>query len=80
MVDPAEVPVIVMERAQSVLIGGDLKKAEKILDADRNPLEYHFKLEKNGKKYKLVVSLMEDAPVVLYRETLAEIEVPVQSK
>ena len=68
----------VMTQAGSLLKGAVVKKAEQILDADWNPLAYHFKMEKDGVKYKVVIPLGAGEPKVVYRETIAEIEVPVK--
>lgn len=72
----SEVPKAVMEAARLAVPGADVTKCEAILDGDRNLLEYHFKLKKEGIKYKAVVSLAGKVER-LYRETIGEIEVPL---
>jgi uncharacterized membrane protein YkoI len=75
-VSPKEVPPVVLKAAKSKIKDAELKKAEQILDGKWNVLEYHFKMEKGGIKYKVIVSLGADR-VEVFRETVAEIEVPV---
>jgi hypothetical protein len=74
---PMEVPPMVVKTAESVLKGAEMKKAEQILDKGWNVQEYHFKMEKEGVKYKVIVSLGADR-VQVFRETVAEIEVPIR--
>jgi hypothetical protein len=75
-VDPSTVPVSIMKKATLAVKSAKLTKAEQILDGAKNLMEYHFKMEKDGIKYKIVVPL--DAETVrVYRETVSEIEVPL---
>lgn len=76
-VDMGSMPGSVLEAARSAVEGGGIQKAEQILDAEESLVEYHFKIEKWGVKYKAVVSTNGKLER-LYRETLGEIEVPVK--
>jgi hypothetical protein len=76
-VDSSSVPAVIMEQAMAACTGGELTKTEQILDGDQNPLEYHFKMTKDGVKYKVVCPMTPDQPVTVYREVRAEIEVPM---
>lgn len=70
------VPLNTQNAALKAIEGAEVVKAEKILDGSRNLLEYHFKLEYLGNKYKAVVGI-DDKVQVVFRETIGEIEVPV---
>lgn len=56
--------------------GGKVKVWEEIRDGERQRVEYHAKVDKDGKAYKVVLSLAGDVELVV-REIQAEIEVPV---
>jgi len=76
-VPKSSVPGKVMNAAELAVPGADVAKCEEIRDGDKNLLEYHFKLSKADKKYKAVVSLAGEL-LFLYRETVGEIEVPLE--
>lgn len=76
-VDRAEVPEAAIKTAEDAVPGAWIKKCEAILDGDKKLLEYHFKIEKKGVKYKAVVSI-DGWLIQLYRETKGEIEVPLK--
>lgn len=71
-----EVPTLVMKKAEKALPDAKLNKAEQILDGTKKPIEFHFKMEKDGRKYKVTIPLDPKVAVMVYRETIAEIEVP----
>jgi hypothetical protein len=75
-VKPEAVPELVLKKATMTVKGAQLGKAEQILDGAKNLLEYHFKMMKDDIKYKIVVPL-DAQSVQVYRETKAEIEVPL---
>lgn len=77
-VAPEAVPEAVAVRAGGVLKGAVMRKCEQILDGKQKILAYHFKMDKGGMHYKVVVPIGTGASVVVYRETPAEIEVPVR--
>lgn len=76
-VNPDDVPENVMQKAKPAVPGAKLIKAEQILDGKQNVIAYHFKLEKGGIKYKVACPVVDGEPMVVYRETMAEIEVPL---
>jgi len=71
-----DVPENVMKKAKPAIPGAKLIKAEQILDGKEKVIAYHFKLEKDGIKYKIDCPIVEGERMVVYRETTAEIEVP----
>lgn len=75
-----DVPERPMKLAKGMLPGAKLTKCEEIRDGTNDLLEYHFKFAEKGIKYKVVVPVKQDAeyPVVVYRETMAELEIPVR--
>jgi hypothetical protein len=76
-VKPSDVPAGVLGAADEAIPGGRRSSVEKILDGDKNLLEYHIKKEVKGIKYKILVG--PDGEVLcVYREVPAEIEVPVK--
>jgi len=74
---PTEVPAEILAAADKAVPGGMRKKVEKILDGEENLLEYHIKKEVKGIKYKILVTTEGEVHAV-YRETLAEIEIPLK--
>jgi uncharacterized membrane protein YkoI len=77
-VSPDAVPPKIMERAMKALPDAKLKKCEQILDGSQDLIEYHFKMVKDNMKYKIVRPIDPMQRTVVYRETLAEIEVPIK--
>mgnify|MGYP003573953285 CR=1 FL=1 len=75
-VELKSVPELIMKKATMAVKDAKIKKAEQILDSGKNLLEYPFKAERDGIKFKIVVPLEEDG-VQVYRETIGEIEVPM---
>jgi len=75
-VDKDKVPAKAVDAAMAAVPGAVIKKAEEILDKDKNVLEYHFKLEKDWIKYKAAVSTSGEL-LGVYRETIGEIEGPL---
>ncbi|MCC6672645.1 MAG: hypothetical protein IT458_16390 [Planctomycetes bacterium] len=76
-VDPARLPAAVVQAAAKAVPNGRQTKTEEIRDGDGKLLEYHVKLERDGRKYKVAVAT--DGKVLkTVRETPAEIEVPVR--
>ena len=76
-VDADSVPENVMQIAKPAVPGSKLNKAEQILDGKQKVIAYHFKVEKDGINYKIVCPIVEGEKMVVYRETVAEIEVPL---
>ena len=64
--------------AVAARLAGTVRKWETVRDSDRALIEYHAKVDSDGRQYKLVVST--DGEILrVVRELLAEIEVPVES-
>lgn len=74
-VGPESIPGSVRDSVAREWAGGAVRVWEEIRDARRQLVEYHVKLERAGKKYKVMVS--PDGRVLgAVREVVAEIEVP----
>ena len=74
-VPQAKVPAGVQTAARAALSGGKVNKWEEIRDGENKLLEYHVKMLRGGKNYKLM--LTTDGRVIgVYREVPSEIEVP----
>jgi hypothetical protein len=71
----SEAPAAVLEAARKAT-GGEIHTVEKILGPKKDLLEYHVKKEHEGIKYKIVISIDGEVRVI-YRETPAEVEVPI---
>jgi hypothetical protein len=76
-VNPNDVPAVVLAAADNAVAGGRRTKVEKILDGDKNLIQYHIKKDVKGIKYKILIS-PDGGLSGLYREVPAEIEVPVR--
>lgn len=74
-VPQSKVPAGVQTAARAALSGGKVRNWEEIRDADNTLLEYHVKMSRGGKNYKLKVTTGGRVKAV-YREVPAEIEVP----
>ncbi|MBU0753917.1 MAG: hypothetical protein KJ645_02175, partial [Planctomycetes bacterium] len=53
-VDVATVPPAIIKQAKAACSGAKLVKAEQILNGAQDLLEYHFKMTKDGIKYKVI--------------------------
>jgi uncharacterized membrane protein YkoI len=73
-VPASKVPAGVQTAARAALSGGKVKKWEEIRDAD-SLLQYHVKMERAGKHYKIMLTTAGRVTAVL-REVPSEIEVP----
>lgn len=74
-VSQAKVPAGVQTAARAALSGGKVRKWEEIRDAQNGLLEYHVKMNRGGKDYKIKISTGGRVTEVL-REVPSEIEVP----
>ncbi|MHC4729199.1 MAG: hypothetical protein ACYS6Z_01250 [Planctomycetota bacterium] len=70
----AKVPAGVQTAARAALSGGKVKKWEEIRDGNNALLEYHVKMARGGKDYKLMLTTAGRVTAV-YREIPSEIEV-----
>ena len=81
--EEAEIPPsTVPEPAQAAVRGlfdGRITKWEAIRDADRELVEYHAKVEAEGRRFKVAVDA-EGTVRVVVREVPAEIEVPLPTR
>lgn len=75
-VESSEVPEVVL-RAVGQAVTGTLVVLEEILDAEKTLIEYHAKKNDQGIRYKVLIS-PEGEVLQVFRETLAEIEVPLR--
>jgi len=69
-----KVPAAIRTAARGAIEGASVTKWEEIRDKDRKVFEYHVKMAKGGKHYKVLVSL-EGKLLAVYREIPAEVEV-----
>jgi hypothetical protein len=76
-IDPATAPQAVVQAAAQAVLNGRFVSIEEIRDAKERLQEYHVKMEREGRKYKLVLD-PQGKVLETVRETLAEIEVPVR--
>ncbi|MHC4816639.1 MAG: hypothetical protein ACYTF8_01080 [Planctomycetota bacterium] len=74
-VSQSKVPAGVQTAARTALSGGKVKKWEEIRDGSNALLEYHVKMARGGKNYKIMISTA-GRTVGVYREIPSEIEVP----
>jgi hypothetical protein len=74
-VPQSKVPAGVQTAARAALSGGKVTKWEEIRDGDNTLLEYHVKMSRGGKDFKLMITLGGRVKAV-YREIPSEIEVP----
>lgn len=74
-VSAGDVPQVVQESVRARM-AGTVTKWEEIRDGQRNLVEYHAKVAKDGAKYKVIVTT-DGAVIGVLREIPAEIEVPV---
>lgn len=72
------VPVVVRSAVQNSFAGATVTAWEEIRSGTGALLEYHVKLTKGDRKYKLLLST-SGGILGLYREVPAEIEVPVNA-
>jgi hypothetical protein len=76
-VDAGTLPQTVNAAADQAVPGGRRTKSEEIRDEENELEEYHVKIERQGLRFKVVLT-PEGRVLRVLRETLAEIEVPVQ--
>jgi len=76
-VDAGSLPQAVNAAADQAVPGGRRTKSEEIRDRENKLEEYHVKIERQGLRFKVVLT-PEGRVLRVARETLAEIEVPVQ--
>lgn len=74
-VPQAKVPAGVQTAARAALSGGKVRAWEEIRDANNALLEYHVKMARGGKNYKLMITT-DGRVMSVYREVPSEIEVP----
>lgn len=74
-VSQAKVPAGVQTAARAAVSGGKVKKWEEIRDGNNALVEYHVKMNRGGKDYKVMISTA-GRTIGVYREVPAEIEVP----
>ena len=74
-----DVPQSIQKVAAAALPGAKVTKYEEIREADGRLIEYHVKLNRDGKRYKL---LLHRTGVFrgLLREIPAEVEVPAEAE
>ena len=72
----SQVPDVVLESAGKTIAGATRTQVEEIRGGANELLEYHVKVEHSGVKYKIVLTIGGKVTTVL-RETMAEIEIPV---
>jgi len=71
----SKVPAGVQTAARAALSGGKVSKWEEIRDASNALLEYHVKMARGGKNFKIMITTGGRVTAV-YREIPSEIEVP----
>lgn len=74
-VPQSKIPAGVQTACRAALSGGKVRNWEEIRDAENALLEYHVKMARGGKNYKLMVTT-DGRVTSVYREIPAEIEVP----
>jgi hypothetical protein len=74
-VPQSKVPAGVQTAARAALSGGKVRNWEEIRDANNALIEYHVKMARGGKNYKVMVTT-DGRVTSVYREVPAEIEVP----
>ena len=73
-----DVPQAIRDAITAHLPGGTVAKYEEIRNGSRELVEYHVKLDEDGRRHKLILSL-EAQVMGDFLELVAEIEVPVGS-
>jgi len=74
-----DVPRSIRNIAQAALPGAQATKFEQIREADNRLIEYHVKLSRDGKRYKLILARAGEFRSLL-REIPAEVEVPAEAE
>jgi hypothetical protein len=74
-VPQSKVPAGVQTAARAALSGGKVSKWEEIRDGNNALLEYHVKMARGGKNFKLMITT-GGRVMAVYREIPSEIEVP----
>ena len=74
-----DVPRSIRKIAGAALPGAEATKFEEIREADRRLIEYHVKLSRDGKRYKLILARAGEFRSLL-REIPAEVEVPAAAE